>query len=592
MKYPLSEKIGDPNLLTGRKKEFCILDNWLAKIPKRMGKSRAILARKKSGKTAIVQRIFNRLWSENGAIIPFFFSIPEAKMWYPEFARSYYRAFASQYISFIERDEKIVDNPLSLEQIREYGITKSISLFVNDVDSMMRNKDEGYHGLMWNTAYTAPERFASFFDKRILVIIDEFQNLSRYIYRDKACETAHDETFVGNFHDVVESKIAPMLVTGSYVGWLIMVIDKYLEAGRLKRQFMNPCLTPEEGLQAVYKCAEILDVPITNEAAEQINKLCMSDPFFISCVIQSDYEGQDLTTQEGVVNTVNYEITDKSSEMSMTWGEYIELTINKVNDRYAKSMLLHLSKHADRNWTPQEIKETLGLDMDENKIREKLEIMVKADVIDKGTSDIDYRGLQDGSLNLILRRRFEKEISEFVPDLKKEFNEKIEQLEEEKDSLHGRLNNLVGKFAEFQLMTEFRTRKNFSLSVYFSGVKDKTKLNIIDSRMRYKFQRPDGKEMEIDVFAQSDCKRVILAEVKKTEKKTGLSVMRLFHEKVCAFKKSHPKKKILPVFLSVGGFTKGALEFSKEKGIGIAAKIAYFHRPGKKIKRPGNREER
>ncbi|MCP4107105.1 MAG: hypothetical protein GY749_16455 [Desulfobacteraceae bacterium] len=167
---------------------------------------------------------------------------------------------------------------------------------------------------------SAPERIAAVCDQRILVMLDEFQNITQYVYRNEACERDPDETLAGSFHDVVESKIAPMLVTGSYVGWLVKVIDKYLEAGRLKRTFINPYLTPEEGLQSVYKYAEVYNALISNESAEQINRLCMSDPFFISCVILSDFRGKNLSTPEGVTEAVNYEITDESSELSMTWG--------------------------------------------------------------------------------------------------------------------------------------------------------------------------------------------------------------------------------------------------------------------------------
>jgi len=45
MQYPLTEEIGNPDLLTGRKKNFVLLEQWLARIPKRLGKSRVILAR-------------------------------------------------------------------------------------------------------------------------------------------------------------------------------------------------------------------------------------------------------------------------------------------------------------------------------------------------------------------------------------------------------------------------------------------------------------------------------------------------------------------------------------------------------------------
>lgn len=79
MQYPLEEKIGNPHLFVGREKEFRNVGKWIANIPKKLSKSRVILARRKSGKTAFVQRIFNQLWSESGAVIPFYFDIAENK---------------------------------------------------------------------------------------------------------------------------------------------------------------------------------------------------------------------------------------------------------------------------------------------------------------------------------------------------------------------------------------------------------------------------------------------------------------------------------------------------------------------------------
>ncbi len=99
MKYPLEEKIGSPELLVGRKKEFINFAKWIDNIPGKLSLSRVILARRKSGKTALVQRIFNRLWSENGAVIPIYFNVEETNIWYPQFAVKYFCAFASQYLS-------------------------------------------------------------------------------------------------------------------------------------------------------------------------------------------------------------------------------------------------------------------------------------------------------------------------------------------------------------------------------------------------------------------------------------------------------------------------------------------------------------
>jgi hypothetical protein len=335
-----------------------------------MSKSRVILARRKSGKTVFIQRIFNQLWSDPKlGVIPFFFDIAENKIWYPDFAIKYYCHFASQYISFLERNKRLVTQPLDLEEIREYGLTHSNKRLVGDVDSLLKNKERGFHDLMWEIANTAPHRFAALFDIRFLVILDEFQNITQYVYRDEKCEGKPDETLAGSFHSLSESKVAPMLVTGSYVGWLVQIIGKYLEAGRLKRMYMSPYLSEEEGLQAVYKYAEYWQEDITNETALMINQLCQSDPFFISCVIQSECSNKDLTLPDGVVEVVNYEISDRHSEMSEIWNEYLQLTLPRINDKYAKTLLLHLSKHAESYWTPNTLKQKLQIDLDLDQIQ-------------------------------------------------------------------------------------------------------------------------------------------------------------------------------------------------------------------------------
>lgn len=464
MQYPLEEKIGRPDLLAGRESEFAKFHQWISRIPDKLSKSRVILARRKSGKTSFVQRIFNQLWSADGQVIPFYFVFEETKIWYPDLAIKYYCAFASQYIAFIERDAELVRQPLTLEQIHTYGTTKSHKLLVNDVDSLTHNKAEGLYGLMWDTACTAPHRFAAVFDQRVLVILDEFQNSAAYVYPDALFQTQPIESLPGSYHSLSESKVAPMLVTGSYPAWLRKIMSEYLEAGRLSEIHFSPYLTPDEGLQAVFKYAEVYEEPITNQTAEQINTLCQADPFFISCVIQSEFPNRDLTTSEGVVNTVNYEITYRKSEMMRTWEEYIPLALKRVNDQHAKSMLLHLSKYNDREWTPRQLKETLSLTLSEAEIHERLIRLADSDVIEEGTSNIRFRGLKDGTLNLILRSRFEEEISSFVPDLKQEFQQTIQKLRSDKRRLQGRLSHVEGILAEHLLAIEFRSRKRFSLA--------------------------------------------------------------------------------------------------------------------------------
>jgi len=257
---------------------------------------------------------------------PFYFDFGENNMWYPDLAIDYYCAFASQYICFITRTPNLVIDHLSLEQIREFGVKKSIAPLINDVEFLIKNKEVGgSHDLMWKTASTAPHRYASVLDTKFLVILDEFQNITKYIYPDQFYKEAAIETLAGSYHSLAESKIAPMLVTGSYAGWLLKIISKYLEAGRLSQIRFSPYLTEDEGLQAVYKYA-------------------------------SFYEEKNLTILEGVTGTVNYEISVDTAEMYLTWGEYIHHTVDEVNDKNAKNILLYFSQNNEKYFTHQNLK--------------------------------------------------------------------------------------------------------------------------------------------------------------------------------------------------------------------------------------------
>lgn len=578
MQYPLEEKIGPPELLVGRAEEFARFNKWLAKIPQKLSKSRVILARRKSGKTSFVQRLFNQLWSQNGQVIPFYYEFAEAPIGYLNFAIAYYETFASHYISFRERDPQMVRNPLSLEKILDYGQTHNLTALADDAAFILNNKAHDRHtDLIWRTVCSAPHRYASLYDIRFLVILDEFQYIEQFIYFDTQANATPIKGMAGSYHALSESKVAPMLVTGSYIGLLQKIMDDYLEAGRLSISRFEPYLTPEEGLLAVYRYAELYQEPITNQTAQQINELCLYDPFFISCVILSEFAEKDLTTTEGVINTVNFEISDRESGMSKTWAEYLMLTFRRVNGIHTKQLIFYLNKHGDRYWTPRELKSKLGLDLSEEEIYQKLVLLAESDVIDRGVSDIQFRGLQDGTLNLIIRHRFEEQIAGFEPNFKDEFKQKLEKLTTDKERLQGRNNYLEGLVAEHLLAIEFRTRKRFRPSAYFTGVKDDRLLTVVEVLERAPFQRRDGKSEEIDLLARSDDGCILMVEVRKHQEKTNRQAVQDLRDNAAAYSQQFGVT-VIPAFLSLAGFTKEAQTFCQEQGIGSAEQIAYAYR--------------
>ena len=78
------------------------------------------------------------------------------------------------------------------------------------------------------------------------------------------------------------------------------------------------------------------------------------------------------------------------------------------------------------------------MDLEPKQVLQKLWDLFDADLIGKGTSDISFQGLNDGTLYLILQSRFEGEISTFSLNLKQSLTEKYDKLVKELKSTKGK----------------------------------------------------------------------------------------------------------------------------------------------------------
>ncbi|ETR70367.1 MAG: hypothetical protein OMM_08866 [Candidatus Magnetoglobus multicellularis str. Araruama] len=79
MNIYLTEKIGNPDLFSGRQKELSHFLQWVDRINQELSKSTAILSRRKTGKTALLQRIYNLVFEKNQGVVPFFLKLKKEK---------------------------------------------------------------------------------------------------------------------------------------------------------------------------------------------------------------------------------------------------------------------------------------------------------------------------------------------------------------------------------------------------------------------------------------------------------------------------------------------------------------------------------
>jgi AAA+ ATPase superfamily predicted ATPase len=103
MDYALIERIGKPDLFVGRKKELDFFLQWIDDIKEEKSQSTAILARRKMGKTALMERLFNITFFKNDGVIPFYYEIKEIKMWVGDFCVDFFLTLIHQYIAFKTR---------------------------------------------------------------------------------------------------------------------------------------------------------------------------------------------------------------------------------------------------------------------------------------------------------------------------------------------------------------------------------------------------------------------------------------------------------------------------------------------------------
>ncbi len=124
----LREEIGNPGLFTGRKAELAALLKWAERTKEQYSKSKGILARRKKGKTALVQRFFNILYTNNDpCVVPFFFRVKEDRRYVPDFAVLFYRTFMSQFLGFQLRDPNLVNDVLSLTKVWATSFSRRFS---------------------------------------------------------------------------------------------------------------------------------------------------------------------------------------------------------------------------------------------------------------------------------------------------------------------------------------------------------------------------------------------------------------------------------------------------------------------------------
>ncbi|MEM7537455.1 MAG: hypothetical protein AAF639_35120, partial [Chloroflexota bacterium] len=96
---PIIERVGK-GIFTDREYEMASLMEWAQMVADEYGRSQALVSHRRYGKTAIMERFYNRLFWEFDNVMPFYFELNDdiQQIWIKELAELYLYSFLQQFL--------------------------------------------------------------------------------------------------------------------------------------------------------------------------------------------------------------------------------------------------------------------------------------------------------------------------------------------------------------------------------------------------------------------------------------------------------------------------------------------------------------
>ncbi|MDJ0841665.1 MAG: hypothetical protein QNK37_34480 [Acidobacteriota bacterium] len=561
----LKEEIGAPELFVGRHEELTFFDDWLDRVKKEIGKSTALLARRRKGKTALVQRFFNIIYTRNDPkLIPFYIRIPERRHSLIEFAELFYRTMMNHYLGFKTRNVELIRKPKSLKEL--LLIARDDAVISHDIQMMLDEIERGNADLVWDHAHQAGHRISSVKDERIIQFLDEFQFLDKYIYKQD--DSKEPLPLCGSYHHAASSKVSPQIITGSYVGWLSGIIFKMV--GRYRPLWLEG-LTETEAQAAVYAYAAYYNQEVTDESAVFMAEACNQDPFYIASLFDSMAPNKDLRTVEGVGAALDYETTRPKGAVAQLWFDYLWDVIQRVNDVHGKRLVLYLAHHAPEERTRKQILEDLDLDMTEQQLEDRLRKLVEADILAEGSNLESYKGLGDPLFDMVFRKAYEPGIARVpLESVRKDIARQLADLKAQLDSEKHRLSNYRGQAAEYRMrfILAMAGQKRLTLGQLTLGAAHpEIQLAPFETVRKHSFQPVQDHFIEVDIYAVAKGEGPnLVVEVKDWEGKVAKDRVTAFIETKRLLAKTLDANTLF-LFYSETPMTQAALDRLKEAGI-------------------------
>ncbi|MBV7335044.1 hypothetical protein KFU94_43775 [Chloroflexi bacterium TSY] len=480
--YPIQERVG-LGIFTDREREMDSLMEWAEMVAQKYGHSQALVSHRRVGKTAIMERFYNQLFWEREDVMPFYFEIHDGirQIWMKELAELYLYSFLQQFLAFRTRDAGLAFSGMqSFDHLYDIAEKSGETLVMQRIDWWKKDTSVSDALKINAVLKNLPHDFAVITGLSIIVMFDEFQRLNQVLYYDEAL-THQCLNYTDSFSGVAASVNAPMLIAGSQVTILTEEALTGAMLGRVTLDYIER-LPLSGAAELVLKFAQRRKWNISLRMAYIMSRLVSGHPYYIWCLFHSKYRERDLTTEEGIKNTLTFEVENRTGHINEFWRYHFAQNMETFNLPYARQMVFYLTHYGDTEVRVEKLVEDLQLPLTIEEANETLRKLIWCDLA-RERGDQFYGGLSDPLLGQMIRIEYSWEIERLTRGeaIEKAQTELAEEILVAKDELiaklRGELNQWVGRIAETfieQFMKRHFNNQTVDGTTYFNEASEIT----------------------------------------------------------------------------------------------------------------------
>ncbi|MFQ6063581.1 MAG: ATP-binding protein, partial [Methanosarcinales archaeon] len=331
-----------------------------------------IIGRRRVGKSAVLTRLYDKLFFEQDLVVPFYFTYENIASYVGTyFANNYFTNFVSQYIAFKKNIFPI--KFLSLENALDIALELKDEGLSYVIENYLESKKNQYLQGMLEFAIGGPRMVSNVNQSPICVILDEFQNILKIVDKE-----GRPLNIKGMYQFGVEGTYCPHFVSGSAVNIIVNeILTKGALVGRFGEEHLDK-LDLESALELGNKLSNKFGFELPYEQNIYLANYTDRLPYYIYRILYTIYKNKEkIVTSDVLSNAISSEITRGGiyGELERQLMEYVELNSLKI----IRSVLYLAANYEEKQIIPREIAEKLKVP--EIEVSKALVQISKADLI-------------------------------------------------------------------------------------------------------------------------------------------------------------------------------------------------------------------